>query len=292
MLKKVAFVFLAMTVLGAGGVVTYTAAANSVPSAAGTASAVEPAPNLVSEGQASTAKVAAPVQPEPQPQADVGEPWSAQGTISALDETGTGFTMDTSDGATLYVELGPPTYWQSLGVPLAVGDVVVVDGFQRDGQYHAGTISKPDGQQLVLRTELGQPLWSGGVQNAGDGNGLQDGSHEPQPQAQVDEWLTVSGTLVELFGNTYTIQTDAGNLMTLSAGAPRRFLDEQPFIATPGDALTFTYFENNGSFSAADIANETTGARLMLRDPNGRPLWAGPGRGNSNGNGFANTAAS
>lgn len=292
MLKKAAVVFLAMTVLGAGGVVAYTVAANSAPAEAEAAPAIEPVTNLDAELQTSTDTLAVPVQPEPQPQADVGAPWSALGTISALDETGTGFTMDTSDGASLFVELGPPTYWQSLGVPLEAGDVVVVDGFQMDGQYHAGTITKPDGQQLVLRSELGQPLWAGSVQNADAGNGLQDGSHEPQPQAQVNEWLTVTGTLIEMFGNTYTIQTEVGDLLTISAGAPRRFLDEQGFAANIGDALTFTYFENNGSYSAGDITNETTGARLMLRDPNGRPLWAGPGRGNSNGNGFASTAVS
>lgn len=291
MLKKAALLFLTMTVLGAGGVVAYTVVANSVPADAAAAPAVEPAANQNAKAQAPADAVAAPVQAEPQPQADVGEPWSALGTISALDESGTGFTLVSSEGLSLYVELGPPTYWQSLGVPLAAGDVVVVDGFQQDDQYHAATITKPDGQQLVLRTELGQPLWSGGVNNAGGANGLQDGSHEPQPQAQVDEWLTVSGTLIEMVGNRYTIQTEYGDPMTISAGAPRRFLDEQSFFASPGDVMTFTYFEQNGSYSAGDIANETTGARLMLRDPNGRPLWAGPGRGNSNGNGYASPSA-
>jgi hypothetical protein len=26
------------------------------------------------------------------------------------------------------------------------------------------------------------------------------------------------------------------------------------------------------------VTNTTTGERLLLRDPNGRPLWGGPGR--------------
>ena len=37
--------------------------------------------------------------------------------------------------------------------------------------------------------------------------------------------------------------------------------------------------------SAGEITQLSTGLRVMLRDPNGRPLWAGPGSGNGNGNG-------
>jgi hypothetical protein len=36
---------------------------------------------------------------------------------------------------------------------------------------------------------------------------------------------------------------------------------------------------------AGDITQISTGMRVLLRDPNGRPLWAGPGSGNGNGNG-------
>ncbi|RPJ00311.1 MAG: hypothetical protein EHM39_05060, partial [Chloroflexi bacterium] len=32
-----------------------------------------------------------------------------------------------------------------------------------------------------------------------------------------------------------------------------------------------------GQFRAGEIDNLTQGGRLMLLDPNGRPLWAGPG---------------
>jgi len=33
---------------------------------------------------------------------------------------------------------------------------------------------------------------------------------------------------------------------------------------------------------AGEISQLSTGLRVMLRDPNGRPLWAGPGSGNGN----------
>jgi len=38
-------------------------------------------------------------------------------------------------------------------------------------------------------------------------------------------------------------------------------------------------------FMAGDITQVSTGLRVMLRDPNGRPLWAGPGNSGGNGGG-------
>ena len=39
------------------------------------------------------------------------------------------------------------------------------------------------------------------------------------------------------------------------------------------------------TFQAGQITNETSGQTLMLRDPNGRPLWAGRGQGGGGGAG-------
>ena len=53
----------------------------------------------------------------------------------------------------------------------------------------------------------------------------------------------------------------------------------------PGDTVTVLGFDENGNFQAGQITNESTGEILLLRDPNGRPLWAGRGQGGGQGQG-------
>jgi len=218
----------------------------------------------------------------------VGEPWTATGTIVLIDFAG--LTLALPEGE-VYVELGPQAYWQGQGVELQVGDTVTVDGFAGEQGYHAATVTTASGEQIQVRTTEGQPLWSGGAQNqngAGNGNGnatgLQDGSQVPQPQAQVDEWITLEGTLIAINRSNFTIQTTAGEQITFQAGQPR-FFESQGVTFAAGDEVIVVGFWQGTQFSAGDITKVATGQRVMLRDPNGRPLWAGPGNSNGNGNG-------
>jgi hypothetical protein len=50
-----------------------------------------------------------------------------------------------------------------------------------------------------------------------------------------------------------------------------------------GDIVVVVGFYEGTQFNAGDITQVSTGLRLMLRDPNGRPLWAGPGNANGQG---------
>jgi hypothetical protein len=221
-------------------------------------------------------------------QAMVGEPWTAAGTISLIDFAGLTLSLPDSE---VYVELGPQAYWQDQGVELQVGDTVTVDGFAGEQGYHAATVTTASGEQIQVRTADGQPLWSGGVQNqngarngATNASALQDGSHVPQPQAQVDEWITLEGTLIALNRSNFTLQTTAGEQITFQAGQPR-FFESQGVTLAVGDEVIVVGFWQGTQFSAGDITRVATGQRVMLRDPNGRPLWAGPGNSNGNGNG-------
>jgi hypothetical protein len=48
--------------------------------------------------------------------------------------------------------------------------------------------------------------------------------------------------------------------------------------------VTVLGFSSEGEgFQAGQVNNDTTGEVLMLRDPNGRPLWAGQGQGQGGG---------
>jgi hypothetical protein len=81
-----------------------------------------------------------------------------------------------------------------------------------------------------------------------------------------------------------TMSTPEGEIIAFQTGQPR-FFAEQGITFQVGDEIVVIGFYENGQFKAGDITQVSTGLKVMLRDPNGRPLWAGPGNGNGNGNG-------
>ena len=278
MLKKIILGAILVTVIGAGGTALAYGAATQNTTAeslaaeqviAEQADAQQPAQSNTAEPIVAAADMA-------------GEPWQASGTIAAIDDYGFDFTLE--NGETVYIELGPPDYWQSQGVALQVGQAVTVDGTINADMIHANQVLLADGQILVVRSETGQPLWSGGANNAQGQNGVQDGTgdHTPDPQAQVDEWVTIAGTLLSFQGGNMTMSTTDGEIIAFQTGQPRFFAD-QGVTFSIGDEIVVVGFYQGEQFMAGDITQVATGLRVMLRDPNGRPLWAGPG--NSNGNG-------
>jgi len=218
-----------------------------------------------------------------------GDPWQATGNIAAVDDFG--FDMNLDTGETVYIELGPPTYWQAQGITLTVGQTATVIGTINEGMIHAAQVQLTDGATLQVRSEAGQPLWSGGAQNGqgqGAAAGTADGSHTPDPRVQVDTWITISGTIVAYQGNSMTVAQENGELITLQSGQPR-FFAAQGVTFQVGDEVIVVGFYQGDQFMAGDITQVSTGLRVLLRDPNGRPLWAGAGNnGNGNSNGGQN----
>ena len=284
MLKKITISVLLITVFGAAGAAL---AYNAVNQDMDTAAA---APNPLANGQYSSAsedatlgQTEAASQGEPAAQGLEGEFWQATGTIAAIDEYGFDFT--TISGETVYIELGPPDYWQAQDAELTDGQTVIVSGSINEGMVHATTVTLADGQEITLRTETGQPMWSGGASNSRGQNGQSgDGDHTSDPQAAVDEWITITGTLVSFQGGNMTMSTTDGELISFQTGQPR-FFAEQGVTFQVGDEISMLGFYQGEQFSAGEITQLSTGLRVMLRDPNGRPLWAGPGSGNGKGNG-------
>jgi hypothetical protein len=278
MLKKIIIGILVLSVIGAvGAALVYNAAKqeNEVvsttlePLANGQNQAAQT--NLQQAGQNGSIMVAAGSE---------GEPWQADGTIVAVDDYG--FDLALESGETVYVELGPPDYWQTQGITLDVGQEVSVVGSINDEMIHATTVTLADNQILEVRTESGQPLWSGGVSNSqGQNAGQGDGDHIPDPQAQVDEWITIEGTLMSFQGGNMTMGTEDGEIIAFQTGQPR-FFAGQGVTFQIGDEIIVLGFYEGDQFMAGEITQVSTGLRVMLRDPNGRPLWAGPGNGNGN----------
>jgi hypothetical protein len=273
MFKKIIIGILLVSVAGAGGAAL--ANQSSTPEEPTTI----PSPIAVSQEQG----IVQPVAPTVAAQESFEQPWEAEGTITSLSDYGLTLTLD--NGETVEVELGPPEYWQAQETKLQTGLQATIIGTENEGMYHASQVVLADGQILQLRTEEGQPLWSGGVDNGQGGNAAQgDGDHVPEPQAQADEWVTISGTLMAFQGGNMTMSTFEGELLSFQTGQPRFFAGQGVSFQVGDEIVVVGYFDGE-QFVAGDITQAATGLRVMLRDPNGRPLWAGPGNGNGKGNG-------
>jgi hypothetical protein len=279
MLKKIILGILTITVVGAG------AAAATYAYAQKQAVPAQVDGQLVAEDQLVNTQSQVVQAQEPQAFAEgmEGEPFSFSAEIVDLDANGINVVLDS--GESVFVELGPEDYWTALEPRLAVGDRVAIVGSVNEGMYHAETTTTADNQTLVLRAETGQPMWSGGVSNGKgqNGAGAQDGSHSLDPQAVVEEWVTINGTIVSMLNGAMTIQLEDGTQVSFQTGQPR-FLTDQGVTFSLGEAVEVIGFYSDGQFVAGDITQLSTGLKVMLRDPNGRPLWAGPGNGNGNGN--------
>lgn len=233
--------------------------------------AAQPTTEPTSEGltmKGQTAATSEPVQQQ-ESQENVGEIWQSTGIITSLNDFG--FTLDNI----YYIELGPPDFWQAQGVDLAVGTVVDVIGFDNGDQIHAREINVNE-QQMTLRTASGQPLWSGGVTNE---NG-QDNGENTENKTPLAEWETLTGRLQIVGNNNVSLLMADGTIYDLQMGQPR-FWQNQGIELNDGDPIEIMGYWQNNRFRVGTLTKVMTQERLMILDPNGRPLWAGLG-GNGN----------
>ena len=123
----------------------------------------------------------------------------------------------------------------------------------------------------------------------GEGNGYRGGQNKPQGSAGITnpgtglavaagEWIEVSGTILTIESDLLQIQTSENKVIEIE-GRSVRFAIEEGFTAFPGNQIMITGFYEGDDFEAAILENLETGASVTLRDENGRPLWAGRGRG-------------
>ena len=95
--------------------------------------------------------------------------------------------------------------------------------------------------------------------------------------------MTLTGNVIAVSSQQLEVDTAEQGELTLKLGKPG-FAEAQAVVFNPGDAVTVLGFDEGGMFQAGQITNDTTGEILMLRDPNGRPLWAGQGQGKGGNN--------
>ncbi len=224
-----------------------------------------------------------------------------EGTVLLSPETGADLVILTDAGEEITVGTGPG-YMEEQGLTLQAGERVQVLGYWEDGELKAAQLTRlQDGQTITLRDELGRPAWSGAGNRAtavegtdvqvarggggwsrgsgydGEGNTDALGDGTGTGQAEVDEWLTLSGTVTNADASLLAVKLDNGELVEM-IGRPWSYAQGEGFTASTGDAVTLLGFYENDEFEVGRIDNLTTGLSVAIRDESGRPLWAGGGR--------------
>lgn len=110
-------------------------------------------------------------------------------------------------------------------------------------------------------------------------NGREDapGDQTGTGQANVEKWLMLQGTVVSVDTDTLVVQATNGEQTTME-NRPWRFAQEQGFSTQVGNQVTLVGFYEGDDLEVGQIDDATSGQTVLLRDENGRPLWAGRGR--------------
>ena len=228
------------------------------------------------------------------------------GIVTQLPAEGIDLVMETNDGE-LVVGTGPLSLAE-LNVEMQVGDAIEVRGYWEDDELKAAEFTLlATGQTVALRDGWGRPVWSGSAQNGRgaqgemvenngggsaaqgtggqrvgwSGNGGRGGADDQVApnvgQAEVNDWVMLQGEVTDVDESTMVIRLSSGESVTVE-GRPWWFAQEQGFSAVVGDEIAVTGFYEGEKFEAGQLANNTTGLAIDIRQENGRPLWAGGGR--------------
>jgi hypothetical protein len=225
---------------------------------------------------------------------EVPDTWGVyEGVVVEALESGGDLVVLADDGTEIAVGTGPG-YMQAQGFVLEAGDRVQVQGYWEDDELKAAQVTRlSDGQTIALRDELGRPAWSGAGQRAasqtattlapgrggfgGQGQAEAPGDGTATGQAQVDELLTLEGTVMSIDADALVVQMTSGEQVVVE-NRPWWFAQDKGFTALPGDAITLVGFYEGDEFEVGQLENGRSGQVVAIREVSGRPLWAGGGR--------------
>jgi hypothetical protein len=215
-----------------------------------------------------------------------------EGTVAESPETGGELVIMMDDGQEVMVGTGPG-YMGAQGFVLTAGERVQVQGYWEGDELKAAQVTRlRDGQAITLRDQLGRPAWSGagrrvleqqastvggGQGQTGKGLGGDGIEGAGTGQANVDEWLTLDGTVVSMDSYALIVETVDGQEITVQ-GRPWLFIQESGLVLQVRERVQLIGFDDAGEFEVGQIANLTSGDSVQIRDESGRPLWAGGGR--------------
>ena len=122
-----------------------------------------------------------------------------------------------------------------------------------------------------------------GQRGNGQGRRTEDGyiSEASEPRNQAVDMFT---ELVEIQGNITSVDYDEAVIINSESGEitlegrSLSYAISEGFVVEPGDEIQLECFYEGNDFEIVRIVNKTSGLETMLREPTGRPLWAGGGR--------------
>ena len=101
-------------------------------------------------------------------------------------------------------------------------------------------------------------------------------------QADVQEWVSINGTVTEADPAYLVITADDGTLIEVG-GRPWSYIQSQEFSLESGSTVALQgFYETEDRFEIGVITNLSTGEDIAIRDLTGRPMWAGGRRGGQN----------
>ena len=151
-----------------------------------------------------------------------------QGIVAAIDHE---ITVQTDTGEVL-VGLGKAAYLEASGFELEVGDEVLINGFDEDGEFKAGTVENlTTGQTIILRDETGHPIWAG----------------QGTPAPGIADWEIVQG-IVTAVDHEVSVQTDTDEVMVGLGKAT--YLEASGFELEVGDEILVHGFYEGEEFVA------------------------------------------
>jgi hypothetical protein len=114
----------------------------------------------------------------------------------------------------------------------------------------------------------------------GQGNAAAGGAERQYAnnEAAPQEWGTYEGTVVQApaSGADLVIQGSAGEEVVVGTGPGH--METQGFALQTGEQVQVQGYWEDDELKAAQITRLQDGQAITLRDPSGRPLWAGNGR--------------
>lgn len=117
-----------------------------------------------------------------------------------------------------------------------------------------------------------------GTGSGGNGKGQSGGSGSGASQTVVHEWLELQGEVESAEETGLTVALSEGEVEILDA-REWQFAQEQGFSAQVGDQVILYGFYQGGDFKPGQVDDLTNGQSVLLRNSDGKPLWAGSGKG-------------
>jgi len=139
---------------------------------------------------------------------------------------------------------------------------------------HEGDCSGDLSESHEPGSEMGGS-WGG--QRRGGGGMNSGGSIAGHSEVETASWITVEGSVVSADAEALVLSTGDGETVVIE-GRAWRFAQEMGYTARINTPITVVGFYEDGEFKVVQISGNAGEVPLQLREPGGRPMWAGCGQ--------------